>query len=292
MILSYKVTVNDNQKTIKTILKTEFNMSDRLILKVKTNQKIICNKIPVWVNHIVKEDDLIEVYIDFEETSENIISANIELNIIYEDEFYLILNKSAGIPVHPTAYHYDNTLSNGVKYYFDSIKLDKKIRPVNRLDKDTSGLVVFAKNSYIQECLIKQMKNNIFKKNYIAVLDGILEKENGIIELPISRKQGSIIERCISEDGDYALTNYKIISKNKNYTICEVNTQTGRTHQIRVHFQSLGYPLLGDTLYGRESNLISRQALHAYRLNFIHPVNKVPVEYTAELPQDMKKLTC
>ena len=131
-----------------------------------------------------------------------------DLKIIYEDEALLIIDKPAGIPVHPSILHYTNSLSNGVKYYFDSINLKKKIRPVNRLDRNTSGIVIFAKNQYIQECLIHQMQTKEFKKTYLAVVEGHLKKLNGTIDAPITRKENSIIERCVAENGEKSFMNY------------------------------------------------------------------------------------
>ena len=193
--------------------KIEFNMSDSiLILKLKNQKAIFLNGVSVYINSKIVENDVLEVIENFEEDSSNILSnSNIDFKILFEDEFLLIVDKPAGIPVHPSILHYEDSLSNGVKYYFEKIGLKKKIRPVNRLDKDTSGIVIFAKNEYIQECLVKQMKLNIFKKTYISILDGILEKDSGTINAPISRKNNSIIEREISDTGEIAISHYKVL---------------------------------------------------------------------------------
>lgn len=214
----------------------------------------------------------------------------ISINIIYEDEAYLVVNKPAGIPVHPSTDHYTDSLANGVIFYFNQIGLKKKIRPVNRLDKDTSGIVIFAKNEYIQECLIKQMKNKQFIKKYIAIVNGNLDNLEGIINAPIARKENSIIERCVSETGDTAITHYKVLKRNDNFDVIECILETGRTHQIRVHFAYLGHSLLSDTLYGVSSPLINRQALHAYEVEFIHPITKQKVKYIADIPDDFKNI--
>ena len=157
MILSYNIQNNSCFLNIKQVLKNEFLLSDRLIRRLKLNNKIYLNNIPVNINHLVKINDKISVSIDFEEDNSNIIPTKMSLDIIYEDEAYLVINKPAGIATHPSCLHYNNSLSNGVKFYFDTINLNKKIRPVNRLDKNTSGIIIFAKNEYIQECLIRQM---------------------------------------------------------------------------------------------------------------------------------------
>lgn len=275
---------------VKEVLKAEFSMSDRLLLKLKKLDKIYLNGNVTSVNHPVLENDLIECYLDYEEDNSNIVPTEMPLNIIYEDEAYIVVNKPAGIPVHPSMDHYTDSLSNGIAFYFNQIGLKKKIRPVNRLDKDTSGIVIFAKNEYIQECLVRQMKSKEFIKRYIAVVNGNLDNLEGTINAPIARKEGSIIERCVSGTGDIAITHYKVLKRKPNFDIVECILETGRTHQIRVHFAYLGHSLLGDTLYGTSSNLINRQALHAYEVEFTHPLSKKKVKYITTVPEDLNKL--
>ncbi len=289
MELNYIVKKSD--LSIKQILKNEFYMSEKFIIKLKRNMCIFVNNVSVNIDFPVVEHDCLTIKENFVESSSGIIpNSSIPVNILFEDEFLLILDKPAGIAIHPSMLHYDNSLSNGVQYYYNSIGLRKKIRPVNRLDKDTSGIVIFAKNEYIQECLIRQMSKDLFIKKYIAILDGILEKKSGTIKAPISRKSDSIIERCVSQNGDMAITHYKVLAEFKNYSEVEFQLETGRTHQIRVHSKYINHPILGDSLYGNSSNLINRQALHAYYISFIHPITKQVKEIFCELPQDMKKL--
>ena len=283
--------INSNKySNVKEVLKAEFSMSDRLLLKLKKLDKIYLNGNVTSVNHPVLENDLIECYLDYEEDNSNIVPTEMPLNIIYEDEAYIVVNKPAGIPVHPSMDHYADSLSNGIAFYFNQIGLKKKIRPVNRLDKDTSGIVIFAKNEYIQECLVRQMKSKEFIKRYIAVVNGNLDNLEGTINAPIARKEGSIIERCVSETGDIAITHYKVLKRKTDFDIVECILETGRTHQIRVHFAYLGHSLLSDTLYGTSSSLINRQALHAYEVEFTHPLSKKKVKYIATVPEDLNKL--
>ena len=292
MILYYKVK-KDNQ-TINSILKQNLNISSRLFSKLINNKLVKVNNQICDTRNYVHINDIISIDFSYTEDNSNIVPTKMNLNIIYEDEAFIVLNKPAGIAVHPSFSHFDNTLSNGVKFYFESIGLKRKIRPVNRLDLNTSGLIVFSKNEYIQECLIQQMNSHIFKKDYLAIVVGHFDEPQGTINLPIARKENSIIERCISENGQEAITDYKVLKEFKIgsncFSVVECSLKTGRTHQIRVHMSAIGHPLLGDTLYGLPSYLINRQALHSYKISYIHPITNKTLELTCELPNDMKNL--
>ena len=273
MILEY-IVKNNKYQNINQILKQEFNISSRLLHKLIVEKHVMLNRVITDTRASVNNNDIVTINLDFEEESENIIAAKMPLNIIFEDDCLLILNKPAGIAVHPSILHYKDSISNGVKFYFESIGLKRKIRPVNRLDLNTSGLIVFAKNEYIQECLIQQMKTESFKKEYIAIVSGKFKELSGRINLPIARKDNSIIERCISPNGQEAITDYCVLEQYDDYAIVQCSLKTGRTHQIRVHMSAIGHPLIGDTLYGIPSPLINRQALHSYKIAFIHPMSK------------------
>ena len=282
--LKYFVSAKENNTKITKILTNKLKISNRLLIKLKMNQKILVNNIPVYSNHIVHENDLITVKIDFSE-EDYILSEKMDLNILYEDDYLLAIDKPSGVVVHPSSYHQNGTLANGVKYYLNN---NKKIRAINRLDRDTSGIVIFAKNEYIQELM--NVHTNI-KKEYLAIIDGILEKKAGIVNIPIRRKKGSIMEREVSEEGQIAITHYEILKEYLNeISLVKIILETGRTHQIRVHMAYLNTPVLGDTLYGNESLLIARQALHAYHVEFIHPITNLPIEIVAPIPYDMKKI--
>lgn len=288
MILKYIVKENKYQ-SINQILKQKFKISARLQHKLITSKQIFLNGNQADSRIAPQINDVITVNLDFNEESENIIPTPIPLNIIYEDEALLILDKPAGIAVHPSISHYTDSLANGVKYYFDTIGLKRKIRPVNRLDLNTSGLIVFAKNEYVQECLIQQMQTNEFKKEYLAIVHGIFENVQGTINLPIARKENSIIERHISENGQEAVTHYEVLKTSNDLSLVHCILQTGRTHQIRVHMSAIGHSLVGDTLYGSDfSDSITRQALHSYKISFIHPISHQIVSFTSELPDDIK----
>lgn len=283
MILSYVISKNEEGQKISNILKSKLNISARLLTKLKMNEKVLVNGVPVFSSYIVKNKDSVTVKIDFEE-NDYIEAEEIPLDILYEDEYLLAVNKPAGIVVHPSSYHLNGTLANGVKFYLNN---KKKIRPVNRLDRDTSGVVLFAKNEYIQE-LLKEAKT--MQKEYLTILNGALTKKSGTINLPIARKPNSIMERIVDENGQVAITHYKVLneSDDKTLSLLQVQLETGRTHQIRVHFAYLNSPILGDTLYGTQTELINRQALHAWKLLFHHPISKREISIIAPIPQDMQ----
>ena len=286
MELNY--TINNNKQTLNSILQTELKISARLLYKLIKLNKIELNHMPCDTREPGTSGDIITVNFDYEEDNSNIVPKKMNLNIVFEDDWLLVVNKPAGIAIHPSVLHYSDSLCNGIRFYFDTIGLKKKIRPVNRLDLNTSGLVVFAKCEYIQECLINQMKNNQFKKEYLAVCDRIFDEKSGTINLPIARKENSIIERCISENGQTAITHYEVLKEFDNYSLVKCSLETGRTHQIRVHMSAIGHPLLGDSLYGSISDLINRQALHCFNLQFIHPVYNNDLNFWGDLPNDFK----
>lgn len=290
MKLEYVVDNLSKYENVKQVLKEEFLISDKLIIKLKKVNQIYLNNIPTFVNKKLEINDKILIDLDFEETSDNIVPTKIDLDILYEDDGLLVINKPPFMPVHPSMDHFKDSLSNGVKYYFDSIGLKRKIRPVNRLDKNTSGIVVFAKNQYIQECLVKQMKSNIFEKEYKAIVDGIIPKKEQIINVPISRKENSIIERCVNPNGDNAITVIHLLKTYKDYSLVKCILKTGRTHQIRVHTSYIGHHILGDDLYSNKSDKINRQALHASKIKFIHPINKSIIEIESKIPKDIENL--
>ena len=278
----------DKEINIRQVLREKLGVSERLLTKLKKNKKIYLNgNNDIFLDIPVKSSDIVEVDFDFDEDNSNIVPVKMDLNVIYEDDSLIVLDKPFNMPVHPSLNHYEDSLSNGLKYYYDSINLHRKIRPINRLDKDTSGIVIFAKNEYAQDRI------RITNKIYLTILEGKLEG-SGIIDKPIARKADSIIERCISDNGEKAITEYSVIKNfkigNEEFSLVKCILHTGRTHQIRVHMASINHPILGDTLYGKSSSLIGRQALHAYKLTFVHPIIKKEIEVTSSIPSDMNNI--
>lgn len=279
------------ETTVKDILINKFRVSARLLRKLKLNNRIFCNEKEAWVNDKVSIGDVVTVDITFNEINDKIKAQNIELDILYEDNCLLIINKPADMVVHPTCIHLDGTLANYVKGYLESKNEIVSTRFVNRLDRETSGVIIFAKNEYTQEALVRQMQTGEFVKEYIAIVHGVIENEKGTIDLPIKRAENSIMERITAEDGEYAVTNYEVIEKLEDMSVVKLKLETGRTHQIRVHMKAIGHPIVGDGLYSDiQTDKINRQALHACTTEFIHPINQMKMRIEAKTPDDMLEL--
>lgn len=270
-------------------LVSRLGYSSRITKALKRDGHILVNSSNVNINYVLKVGDLLELFIE-DDSSENIVPQRMDLDIVYEDEYILLINKQAGIVVHPTTYHFTDTLANGVVYYLQSKGEFCKFRPVNRLDKDTSGLVLISKSQLSHSKLSKQMIEGHFKKEYQAVVHNCFDKIEDVVDAPIARKPGSIIERMVDKSGQVAVTHYKVLSQNTNAAFVSIDLKTGRTHQIRVHFSHIGHSLFGDDLYGGSRELIGRQALHCCSLSFFHPQTNERVQFTSVLPEDMQKL--
>ncbi|MEG0282749.1 MAG: RluA family pseudouridine synthase [Clostridia bacterium] len=289
------------EQTVLNIIKKEFRISARLLLKLKNAKAICLNGENIYVNKTCPLGtltlDLAKVDLEEKEKIKEYMQLDIDetkIDIVYEDDAFLCINKPADMPVHMSCLHRGNTALELASKYIYKTNFKGKLHIINRLDRQTTGLVIFAKHAYIQECVSLQMQKDLTKKIYIALVDGEAQEE-GTIEANIARKEGSIIERCVDKEGAYAKTKYKKIfsDKDKNYSALLVRIYTGRTHQIRVHMQYIGHSILGDDIYNTNEDrkkYIDRVALHAKSIEFIHPISKEKITLEAKLPQDMQKL--
>ncbi|EJO5346422.1 RluA family pseudouridine synthase [Clostridium botulinum] len=278
---------------IKDYLKEIENLSGRFTRKALRQGRIFVNGKKVIRKHKLSINDLIEIYMQQDE-QQNIEPEDMNIEIVHEDSDIIVINKKPGIVVHPTKSYPTGTLSNGVLYHFKQKGEKSIVRLVNRLDRDTSGLVIVAKNQFSHMRLASDMCKDSFKKKYIAVVHGVLEEKQGIIDLPIYRPEGNeSIKRIVDPRGQESITKYKVVDELSKGSVVKLELETGRTHQIRVHMCHLGNALYGDALYGNgeeEKQYIERQALHAYKLEFPHPRTGDIIKLQCSIPEDIKKL--
>ena len=284
----HKVTTEDEGMELREIMREHFDFSARLRNRIKREKLVMVNGVstPGWKKPAVGD----EIRITLPDETSGFEPQNIPLDIVYEDDDLMIINKQPGLIVHPTKGHPTGTVANALMYYMEQTGKPFKIRFVNRLDMDTSGLLVVAKNSYTQNDYTKQMKENTVEKRYVSIVKGIVDADEGTIDLPIGRPDPDHVRRGVMEDGAPSVTHYKVLDRYNGYSLVELLLETGRTHQIRVHMSHIGHPVLGDWLYeGLNPLLIDRQALHAAKLTFTHPMTKERVTFGAPIPEDMKK---
>jgi 23S rRNA pseudouridine1911/1915/1917 synthase len=285
-LISY---TSNEDSTLKQILLDKLNFSVRSLSKMKKEETVLVNKEFKKPSTKIKIGDLIEVKI--EEDMANFEPQDLNLEVLYDDFDIIMVNKPPFMVVHPTKSHYNNTIANGITDYI--IKQDEKIkvRFVNRLDMNTSGLVIIAKNAYAHHILSKDMSDDKVQKKYITVVKGIVKDDKGTINQPIYRPTEDSIKRVVDERGQASVTHYKVLERLNDATVLEIKLETGRTHQIRVHMEYMGHGIIGDELYGYvDENLINRQALHAYSLDFDQPRTKENLEFIAKLPMDIEEL--
>lgn len=243
------------------------------------------------VSYQLVAGDILSVEFPAETVSKSLRAEEMALEIVYEDEWLIVVNKPARMAVVPSPQHRSGTLANGLlAHYGKAAERTGTIHIVTRLDADTSGLVLAAKNRYSHSLLAAQQKMGAVKRRYTAITEGIPEKEKGTIEAPIGRKDGSIIERAVTPEGKRAVTHYETIGRIEGHAILQVELETGRTHQIRVHLSHIGHPLAGDDLYGGALSLLQRQALHCTEISFLHPVTKEAIHLRAAFPDDWEGL--
>ena len=290
--MTYLIQQQDIQKTVEQFLLSN-GYSAALIRRLRhTEQSILKNGSPVYTTYRLDEGDSLAVTLPEEHGSENIVPVPMDLDIRYEDRDLLVVNKAAGVPIHPSQGNHDNTLANGIAWYLGEKGEAATYRAINRLDRDTTGLLILARHA-LSACMLSEMvRTHAIRRCYLAAASGLVPPE-GVIDAPIARTCDSTIERCVDfERGDSARTHYRTLCYNRDTdcSLVELRLETGRTHQIRVHMKHIGHPLPGDFLYNPDYRLIGRQALHSWQLDFIHPIKKEPLHFEAPLPEDMRRL--
>lgn len=286
--LTYVIDREHQDKKLINYLKSNGGMSTRLTRKLLRSGLITINNVSARSNDLLREGDRVEVVLETKET-QDIIPQDIPIEVVYEDLDLLIVNKPPFMVVHPTKSHQENTLANGVINYFKNTNQDCIVRLVNRLDRDTSGLVMIAKSQYAHQGMARKLDNNQIEKTYIAVVEGRLEGKD-TIDMPIDRPTLESMKREVMEGGQRAVTHYETLISSEIMSILSIRLETGKTHQIRVHMKSIGHPIVGDSLYGETSPYIDRQALHAHKLKFSGLRDDIGKEVYTEIPDDMKKL--
>lgn len=280
-----------DKKRIDSYLSEKLNLSRSKVQKLIEQKKILVNNKEISANYKVKENDQIEVNDNLDFTI-NIEKENIPLDIVYEDDYLLIINKESGMVTHPAPGHYTGTLVNALLYQFD-LEGDKE-RPgiVHRLDKDTSGLMVVAKNENTLELLSEMMKEKKVKRHYLALVEGLINHETGTIDAPIGRDIHDRQKMAVTDqNAKEAITHFKVLERFKDKTLIECILETGRTHQIRVHMKYINHPVVNDPLYNKKKSDEFGQMLHSKSIEFIHPITKENIYFEVEPPKEfMEKL--
>lgn len=295
--------MNNDTGTLKFIVQNEYDglklnqylrsvvkFSSRFTQKVVRSGGVKVNNVNATLFTKLSAGDSIEVYIEKSE-EQDIIPEKMELDIVYEDKDIIVVNKPAGIVVHPTKRYPQGTLANGLLYHFKQNGDNCIVRLVSRLDMDTSGLILVAKNAFSHMSLARDMNKEQFVKAYLAIVHGNLPQEKGVIDKPIYKPDDGSIKRIIDGRGQKSITHFNVVERFNNSDLVRLVLETGRTHQIRVHLSSMGTSIYGDSLYGKEEDeYINRQALHAYSLQILHPRSGELLKFQCELPDDMKEL--
>ena len=290
--LTYTVTEEEAGVSLLEWLRDK-GCSRQVLAHLKNTKGLFKNGERPFAKEPVRSGDQIKLRLTEEAGSEGIVPVCLPFSVVYEDEDLLVIDKPAGLPVHPSINHYENTLANGVMWRCQQTGEPFPFRCINRLDAGTTGLLIIAKNMFSAAVLYSAMKKRKIKRTYLAVASGEIRKP-GTVDLPIGRVSDSVIERCIDQEhGERAVTHYEPVAVckvpgNGIYTMLRLQLETGRTHQIRVHMKAIGHPLAGDYLYAPEDCSTDRPLLHSRSLAFTHPVTQEPMKLTAELPEDMK----
>lgn len=288
--MTFQVDAKDDGKLLSSILRTQYNLSRGLIRRLKRDGCAFANDVPVMMKQRVAAGDVITLFLppDYESI---VIAEPMPLSVIYEDADVIVVDKPPGVLVHPSGKTLRGTLANGVAAHLRASGEPSRAGPVTRLDRNTSGLVVFAKHPYVHHLLSQTLESGSFERQYIAVVHGSVKLEEGTIDAPIRRVAGKVSAREVGEGGQPAITHFRVQRRLPSRdTVLQLSLETGRTHQIRVHLAHIGHPIIGDPDYGITMGHIKRQALHAFRLEFPHPRTQRPLSLTSPLPPDIQAL--
>lgn len=289
--IEYTIPESQNGLRVEQFLRRKGYSRQNLTEIKRMPQSILVNGIHYYMRQTLAAGDHLQVCICETESSEKIPPVKLPLNIVYEDEDILVINKPAGMPIHPSMKNYYNSLANALAWYYQDQGKPFIFRCSNRLDRDTSGLTVISKHLVSASIMADMTKKRLVHREYLAIVKGDLTTPAGTITAPLSRKEGSIIERTVDFDhGEEAITHYKLVKKENRHSLVSLQLETGRTHQIRIHMKYLGYPLIGDYLYNPDMEHITRQALHSYHMEFPHPITGQKMTFTAPLPPDMSAI--
>ena len=287
-VLDYVVPEEDAGRRIDHFLRRQGLTGHTLVELKKWPEGVLLNGSPVYMVERLQPGDHLQLQIIEALSSPHIVPSDMPLDIRYEDDDIMVIHKPAGVPTHPSMNHYENTLANGLTAYFAAREEPFVFRCCNRLDRDTSGLTLIAKHYAASGILSEMAARKEIMRRYLAIVRGRPDPPEGVIDVPLGRKPGSIIERMIDpEHGEQAVTHYRCLYSSNGHTLVELRLETGRTHQIRIHLQYLGYPLIGDYLYNPDYEWIGRQALHSCSLDFRHPMTGEPMHFEASMPPDM-----
>jgi len=284
--IDIRITKEYDNFTIKEYLKAN-NVGRGKVEEIRVNKQAYLNGNNVSIDTIVHENDLVSFgvaeKIDFKEEESN-------LEVVYEDEYLIAVNKTPNMIIHPDSKDKIGTLVNQVAYYYKKNGINRKVRYIHRIDKETSGLVLFAKDFLSEAILLNDLNNRKLDRNYLAIVEGVYPTDYGTIKLNIGEDRHVNNKMVVTKTGKEAITKYKVFKKFDRYSLILFSLVTGRTHQIRVHTSFLGHPILGDLMYGGNFEFIKRIALHSYEMEFTHPITKKVVNIKCEPPEDMKKL--
>lgn len=289
--LKYKIGKEDAGLRVELFLRRKGFSRQNLVEIKRMPKSIMVNGIHYYMKQTLAEGDILKVHISETECSEKIPAVEAPLDIIYEDEDIMVINKSADMPIHPSMNNYYNSLANALAYYFEKQGKPFIFRCCNRLDRDTSGLTIVSKHLVSASILAEQVAQRAVHREYLAISRGSVTPSEGTIDAPLGRKDGSIIERTIDwEKGERAVTHYRVVEESNGHSLFSLKLETGRTHQIRIHMKHIGYPLVGDYLYNPDMAFIGRQALHSHKMRFRHPITGEMMEFAAPLPEDMRRV--